>query len=319
MDDINTIISSFKDRLDIVLTESSQNISRNHFKRLIHDEFVKVNGNIVKKPKFIVQKGDLIEYRYFEYNEIFHIKPVNLKLDIIYEDSHILVINKDSGLTVHPGAGNTTKTLLNGVIFKLNFGNDLNERVGVVHRLDKDTSGVIVFAKTMKVQNYLMDQFKSRQVEKEYIAIASGHLHTDMKKIQKIDNKNFSIEGFIKRNPKAGRKFILTSDSGKDAITYFKIIKFVKENTLLEVFPKTGRTHQIRVSLGSIYHPIIGDRLYFPKSKSKYMYLHAYSLGFRNLDGVFIKFYAPLPKIWYKNFSIGNLYKTEKCVEYGQK
>ncbi|MCL4392866.1 RluA family pseudouridine synthase [Patescibacteria group bacterium] len=316
MNDVITIVSAFKDRLDIVLTDTSQKISRNQFKRLIHDGFVSVNGTLVKKPKTIIQKGDKIEYRYFEYNDIFHIKPKNIKLDIIYEDQDILVLNKKAGLTVHPGAGNTTNTLLNGVIFKLNFDNNLSGRVGIVHRLDKDTSGVIVLAKNNKSQDYLIDQFRKRQVEKMYIAIASGHLHTKMKKTEYIDDTNFSITGFIKRNPKRGRKFILTSDKGREAITDFKIIKYIGENTLLEVFPKTGRTHQIRVSLGSIYHPIVGDRLYFPKSKSTYMYLHAYSLGFRNIDGKFMRFYAPIPRIWYKNFSIGNLYKNEKSVEY---
>ena len=319
MENTNSFVSSFNDRLDIVLSQSEIHISRNQCKKLIHDGFVYVNGNVVKKPKTTIQKGDKIEYRYFEYKDIYHIKPVNLKIDIVFEDQNILVVNKESGLTVHPGAGNTTNTLLNGIIFKLNFDNNLTGRVGVVHRLDKDTSGVIVFAKNIKTQNYLMDQFKSRQVEKMYLAIASGHLHADMKKIQKIDNSNFFIEGFIKRNPKRGRKFILTSDTGKNSITYFKIVKFVKDDTLLEVFPKTGRTHQIRVSLGSIYHPIVGDRLYFPKSRSSYMYLHAYSLGFKNIDGTFMRFYAPLPRIWYKNFPIGSSYKTEKCIEYEKK
>ena len=301
-----SFISKYKTRLDIILSESISDISRSRFKKMIKDGLVSVNDNIVRKGKFIVNINDKIAY--YDVNNGGNngkIIPEKIKLNIVYEDENVLVINKPQGLVVHPGIGNLSGTLLNGVIFKLRFkDNSLFQRPGIVHRLDKDTSGVIIVAKNEKTLNLLIDQFKSRLVKKKYIVIVKGRLSLDNKRISRIGNNEFVISGFIKRSSYDRKKFTL-SDRGKESLTYFKIIRYIGNDfTILEAYPKTGRTHQIRVHLKSINYPILGDRIY-SRSKVQNMLLHAYSITLKipnpNGKGMVLKnFKAAPPAFWFR-------------------
>jgi 23S rRNA pseudouridine1911/1915/1917 synthase len=310
-EEIFEITSNYSTRLDILLSDS-QNLSRNHFRKLIKDGFVTVNDNLVRKTKFKVNIGDKIKYREFKYvKDLSDIVPQRIKINIIYEDENIIVVNKPEGLVVHPAAGNQRNTLLNGIIFKLKFEHILNERPGVVHRLDKKTSGVIIFAKNEYTLNFLINQFKSREVEKKYLVLVKGIVNPNASNISKVDNKNFYIKGNIKRS-KYNRKLFTLSDTGKEAITYFKIIKYInKEFTLLEAYPKTGRTHQIRVSLSSINHPVVGDDAYSRNSISyPHMFLHSYSLKINIPDKGEQEFKANLPNFWKNIPGVYPLYKV---------
>ena len=310
-EDTFEFISDYSTRLDILLSES-QKLSRNHFRKLIKDGFVIVNDNVVKKTKFKVNVGDHIKYREFKYiKDLSDIVPQRIKINIVYEDENIIVVNKPEGLVVHPAAGNQRNTLLNGIIFKMKFENILNERPGVVHRLDKKTSGVIIFAKNEYTLNFLINQFKSREVEKKYLVLVKGIINTNAANLTKIDNKNFFIKGNIKRS-KYNRKLFSFSDTGKEAITYFKIIKYIsKDFTLLEAYPKTGRTHQIRVSLASINHPVVGDDAYSRNSISYvHMFLHSYSLKINVPDKGELEFKANLPNFWKNIPGVYSLYKV---------
>ena len=309
-EDTIEIISDYSTRLDIYLSDT-QKLSRNHFRKLIKDGFVTVNDNLVRKTKFKVNVGDKIIYREFKYIEdLSDIVPQRMKINIIYEDENIIVVNKPEGLVVHPAAGNQRNTLLNGIIFKLKFEKILNERPGVVHRLDKNTSGVIIFAKNEYTLNFLINQFKSREVEKKYIVLVKGIVSVKNNKLTKIDSKNFYIKGNLKRS-KYNRKLFTFSEDGKEAITYFKIIKYIgKDFTLLEAYPKTGRTHQIRVSLASIDHPVVGDSAYSRKSISyPHMFLHSYSLKIVIPDKGEREFKAQLPNFWKNIPGVYALYK----------
>ncbi len=255
------VIADYSDRLDLVLSGSHPDTnsdkqfpisrtlgsrtlgsrtlgSRTRFKKLIKDGFVKVNSNIVKKPRFEVNPGDEITYIDFSYKPDFNIKPQNIKLDIIYEDQNVIVINKKQGQVVHPGAGNLDKTILNGIIFKLRFDNNdgnLSNRPGVVHRLDKDTTGVMLFAKDEDTLNFLVEQFKKREVEKTYLVLANGFIRSSVKGGTYIDKSNFTVKGFIKRSNTDRRKFVFSNTEsgsrvgsiGKESITNFKILKYI--------------------------------------------------------------------------------------------
>ena len=340
------VIADYSDRLDIVLSESHPDTnsgkqfpisrtlgsrtlgSRTRFKKLIKDGFVKVNSNIVKKPRFEVNPGDEITYIDFSYKPDFNIKPQNIKLDIIYEDQNVIVINKKQGQVVHPGAGNLDKTILNGIIFKLRFDNNdgnLSNRPGVVHRLDKDTTGVMLFAKDEDTLNFLVEQFKKREVEKTYLVLANGFIRSSVKGGTYIDKSNFMVKGFIKRSNTDRRRFVFSESMGKESVTNFKILRYIGSGssgskvsrnrgveerfTLLEAYPKTGRTHQIRVALASCGHPVVGDKVYAIKSfrqpsSLNNMYLHSLSLKLKipsaDGSGELRTFVADVPSFWSK-------------------
>jgi len=192
----------------------------------------------------------------------------NIPLDIIYEDKDILVINKPRGLTVHPGAGNRSGTLVNAL---LHHCRDLSgiggvERPGIVHRLDKDTSGILLVAKNDKAHQVLSAQFKDRTIQKTYLAIVKGNPKKD----------EGTIAEPIGRHP-VNRKKMAVSHKGREAVTHYKVLKRFKEYSLVELKPKTGRTHQLRVHLAHIGHSILGDPVY---GKGNAQLLHAYKIKF---------------------------------------
>jgi len=243
----------FEIRIDQFLKSLIPNISRTKIQQLIKSGNIKVDGYLVK-PSFILKKGNQISIlNMLDTSSVPNLKPQNIKLNIVYEDDDILAINKPSGLVVHPGAKNRDGTLLNAVLYYCNSLSNIDiSRPGIIHRLDKETSGLILIAKNDYSHYSISEQFANRIVKKHYKSLVWGAMNT-----------SGIIEGYIKRSSKNRIAFELNSLNGKFSKTEYKPnynndfpISYV------DVFPETGRTHQIRVHFSSINHPIINDELY---------------------------------------------------------
>ena len=242
-------------RLDKYLAKSLPDFSRTHISKLIDDECVKVNDKIAKSS-LKVKEGDQIEINFPEVKEL-EIEKEDIPLDVIYEDEDILIINKPQGMVVHPSNGHNEHTLVNAV---LAYSDDLSgingvARPGIVHRIDKDTSGLICIAKNDKAHVSLADQLKDHTMNRTYIALVRGVIKEDTGEI------NLPIG----RDPRNRQKMAVTRENSKEAVTYFKVLKRFSEHTLVECKLKTGRTHQIRVHLSYIGYPVEGDPLYAGK------------------------------------------------------
>ena len=239
-------------RLDIFLLDYLENISRSKIKKLINEGLVKVDDFIVK-PSYKLKGRENISVNYADFlDNQFQLDKQDIPLDIIYEDEHLLAINKKSGLVVHPGSGNKNGTLLNGLLFHFeNLSNLHSSRPGIVHRLDKNTSGIILVAKTDQSHFSLGEQFASRTIKKHYRAIVWGKTLLDG-----------TIEGYIARSKKYRTKYMLHNSKGKYSFTDYKTIKYSEPFSYLDLYPLTGRTHQLRVHLKEIGHPIIMDDEY---------------------------------------------------------
>ncbi|MEK6557186.1 MAG: RluA family pseudouridine synthase [Candidatus Margulisiibacteriota bacterium] len=251
---------------------------------------IKVNQKIVK-ASFLLRENDVLDYDLTE--EISGLPTATeIAIDVIYEDTDILVINKPSGLTVHPGAGNKTHTLVNALLFhekKLSQPEEI-WRPGIVHRLDKDTSGLIVVAKNNLAHERLALAFRERHVEKVYLALVEGRL----------DEKEGTIELPIGRHSTQHKKFAVLS-SGKPARTDYKVLHEQNEKSLVEIQLHTGRTHQIRVHFSALSHPLVGDPLY-GKRLGKSQLLHAWKLSFHHpMTQKPLHFTAPPPR-WAKAY-----------------
>ena len=249
---LNVKAEQIGQRVDVVIAEAFKEFSRSHLQKLIKEGAVKVNGKEIK-PKLILQGGELIEILAKEAPKLKD-KAENIDLEIIYEDQDLLVVNKASGLVVHPGAGNSSGTLVNGL---LNFDSNLSylPRAGIVHRLDKDTSGLMVVSRNEKTYLNLIDQLKERTVTRKYTALVVGE-----------PSLSGVIDKPIGRHPKVRTKQAVVS-SGKEAISRFKRVKSLKGYSLVEVLLETGRTHQIRVHLSYLGFPIVGDNTYGGRRK----------------------------------------------------
>lgn len=268
-------------RLDLFLKTRLLNNTRAYIQKLILSGNVTVNGLIVKKPAYKLKEGLVLTVKELEIKKT-ELSPVDYNLEIIYEDDCIAVINKPAGITVHPGKGNYDNTLVNILIGKISNLSGIGgvERPGIVHRLDKDTSGIMLIAKNDFSHNALISSFKNREIKKTYLAICYGL----------FPQKDGCIEGFIKRDVKNRIRMQITKETGKYCLTRFETIRQIKGiATLLKVMPHTGRTHQIRVSLFETGHPIVGDKVYKRKDASgrykslnfvKRQMLHAYMLEF---------------------------------------
>lgn len=282
-------------RLDLYTSAKIHDFSRSLACKLILNGHILVNKSI-KKPGYIVKDGDQITGHKPPPIPI-NITPEPIPLNILYEDNHIIVINKQAGLVVHPGPGNYSGTLVNALLFQCSgiegIGNEL--RPGIVHRLDKDTSGVIIVAKNDMALLNLAEQFKSRRVKKTYLAIVAGRIS---------ENKG-TIDLPIGRHPKNRKKMSVFSHKTRRAETRWQVKNRFEHSTLLEIELKTGRTHQIRVHCAAIHHPIIGDKLYGSRQKihkqnCKYQanrqMLHARQLKFIHpQNGRLCVFNAPIP------------------------
>ena len=277
-------------RLDKVVSNLEQNISREAIQRMVKTGKILVNGK-QEKASYKTTVGDVITLEE-EIPEEIELKPQEMPLDIIYEDEDMLVINKEKGIVVHPGNGNPDGTLANAVMAKCKgslSGIGGKIRPGIVHRIDKDTSGLIIVAKNDTAHLNLSKQIQDRKVKKTYIALVRGV----------IKENEATINMPIGRSSKDRKKMTVTKD-GKEAITHFKVLKRYNGFTLLEVKIETGRTHQIRVHLSEIGYPIVGDEVYSNGKNPfgvKGQMLHAEKLELKHpRTGKDLTFEAPVPK-----------------------
>ena len=281
-------------RLDAYISSKETNLSRTNIQRLIEEGNILVNGQ-KKKISYKVQTGDNIEINIPEAKET-SIKAENIPVEVVYEDNDIIVVNKPKGMVVHPANGNPDGTLVNAIMAMCKgslsgIGGEI--RPGIVHRLDKDTSGLLIVAKNDLAHINMSNQIKDRQVKKIYIALVKGN----------INENEATINMPIGRSTKDRKKMAVRKD-GKEAVTHFKVLKRYKDYTLLKVKIDTGRTHQIRVHMAEIGHPVVGDMVY-PKGKNEFgvegQILHAQSLDFKHpITGKKMHLEAKLPEYFEK-------------------
>lgn len=302
-------------RLDIFVGHYEPHISRSRIQTLIRDGRARVNGRS-EKPGYKVKQGEIITLDLPE-KKVFAVLPEPIPLNIIYEDRFMIVLNKPPGLVVHPAPGNYTGTLVNALLY--HYGSlpsegpagSERERAGIVHRLDKDTSGVMVVARTPEALRALSAQFKSRIVRKKYLALVS----------RVIKKGSGVIEAGIGRHVKERKKISVYTQKPREAVTLFKVKERFESATLIEVEIKTGRTHQIRVHMAHAGHPILGDKTYggaktlqlFDRKIHRQM-LHAESLSLLHPEtGHPITFSAPPPPDMLE--IIGFLRKRAKTID----
>lgn len=277
-------------RIDKAISEKYEDLSRTMIQKLMEEGKILVNQKVVKASYKVNQK-DVITIEEIEAKEI-DLKPQDIPLDIVYEDKDIIVVNKQKGLVVHPANGNPDGTLVNAImaICKDSLSGIGGEiRPGIVHRLDKDTSGLIIVAKNDKTHINMSEQIKNHEVKKTYLALVRGV----------IKENEATINMPIDRSTK-DRKKMAVSKSGRNAITHFKVLERYEKYTFLQVNIETGRTHQIRVHLSHIGYPLIGDSVY-SNGKNPFgvegQMLHAYELEFKHpITGKEMKLHAPLPE-----------------------
>ncbi len=244
-------------RLDTYLAEKLE-LSRSKIQKLIKEDLVTVNGKNVN-GSYQVKLNDEIEVN-DDLDYEMKVEPENIPLDIVYEDDDLLVINKPSGMVVHPAAGHYTGTLVNALLYHFNIESKDKIRPGIVHRLDKDTSGVMLVAKNEWTHERLSDMISKKEVKRHYLAIVNGLIKHD----------TGTIDAPIGRDPNNRQQMTVTDINAKDAITHFRVLKRYKENTLLECILETGRTHQIRVHLAYIGHPVNNDPTYCKKKATDF-------------------------------------------------
>ena len=252
-------------RIDTYLS-NKLDISRSKIQKLIDEEKVTVNGKVIKS-NYKTKLNDEIEID-DELDFDITVEPVEIPLDIVYEDEYLMIINKPSGLVVHPAPGHYDDTLVNGLLFYLNKDKTKNIRPGIVHRLDKDTSGLMVVAKDEKTMELLSEMISKKEVERKYLAIVDGV----------IKENTATIDAPIGRDT-SNRQKMAINPSGKNAITHIKVIERFKNNTFIECLLDTGRTHQIRVHLSYINHRVTNDPVYGEGNEFGQM-LHSYSIKF---------------------------------------
>ncbi len=271
-------------RLDSYLALNTS-YSRSYLAKLIKDGDIVVNGKKVK-ASYVVLDGDEITIVSVKEKEM-PLVPEDISLDIVFEDENVILINKPSGMVVHPGNGNTSHTLVNALLNYTNLSDDL-VRPGNVHRIDKDTSGLILVAKNNKAHEILADDFKNKRVKRKYIALVKGVL----------EHYNISIDAPIGRDKNDRKKMSVTSVNSKRAVTHVKVLKRYLKYTLVECLLETGRTHQIRVHLAYIGHPIYNDGVYQRQKATSFgQFLHSSEIVFEEpITKRTYHFLAPLPK-----------------------
>lgn len=288
-------------RLDAYLSRQYPGYSRTYFQTLIEEKLVLVNSELVKKAAKI-ESGDEVEIEFALTPEI-SLEPEAIPLDILYEDPYLLAVNKPAGMVVHPAVGNWSGTFVNALLHHCNTLDTQNSlRPGIVHRLDKETTGVLLAAKDEITQKKLVEAFANRQMHKEYVAICLGH------------PGNRVIAKNIGRHPIRRKEITVLEDKGKEAITTVETLAYNEKFSYVRLLPKTGRTHQLRVHLKAVGSPILGDAIYGnPSVNKKYgvkrQLLHAHLLRFshpRTKEQIELK--APIPQ---------DIYQFCKLLGYG--
>src|SRR5205809_1066960 len=277
-----------RQRLDRFLARELPKFSRSRLQQLIREEFVTLNGSPAR-PRDIVRTGDRIEINEPPPEKI-DIQPEAIPLDVLFSDEDLIVINKPAGLVVHPGAGHREHTLVNALLSHCPTLSGIGgkERPGIVHRLDKDTSGCLVVAKNDAAHRELSRQFAERLVEKIYLALVAG----------KLRKQTGVIEEKIGRHPVHRQRMSVASLRGRAAKTEYRVIRTGDKASLIECRLHSGRTHQVRVHLHHLGHPVLGDKVYASRLAKDFprQMLHAWKLGFRHLgSGEWKNFEAPLP------------------------
>lgn len=276
-------------RIDKYLACMLQDSSRSFIQNLINKDLVTVNSKKVKS-NYKLKVSDEVEISIPEPEKL-QVIPQDIPIKILYEDSDVVVVDKPQGMVVHPAAGNKDETLVNALLFHCHDLSGINGvmRPGIVHRIDKDTSGILVIAKNDRAHHMLADQFKNHTMNREYLALVEGRLKNEMG----------TIDANLGRNPKDRLKYAVVKD-GKNAVTHYKVIESFSAYTLVLCKLETGRTHQIRVHMASIGHPLVGDPLYgFKKQnfKTNGQLLHARLLGFIHpTKNEYMEFTSPLPE-----------------------
>ena len=292
------------ERLDKFVSSSLSDITRSFVQKLIDKKNISVNSNY-KSCNYKIRYNDIIEVN-IPSPEIIKTLPENIPLNIIYEDDDLLVVNKPKGMVVHPAVGNFTGTLVNALLY--HCGDTLSGingeiRPGIVHRIDKDTSGLLIVAKNDYAHNKLALQIKEHSFNREYEAVVYGN----------IKNQEGLIDAPIGRNPADRKKMAVTSKASKNAITHYRVLNRYNGFTHIKLKLETGRTHQIRVHMAYIGHPVAGDILYGPKKVIKSLNgqcLHARLIGFIHpRSGKYIEFETELPD-YFKNFLLEIKKKT---------
>lgn len=281
-----TVDAALTGRIDKVLGHHLKQFSRSQIQKWVTDGNVTVNGQPVK-PKYKLAVGDQVVVSP-EAPQKIDLEPENIPLDIVYEDDDVLVVNKPQGMVVHPAPGHPNHTLVNALLYHSPLSTINGEfRPGIVHRIDKDTSGLLMVAKNDMAHRSLAAQLKAKTNQREYVALVHGV----------IKQEAGTIDAPIGRSRKDRKKQAIVSD-GRHAVTHFKVLKRYRHYTLVSCRLETGRTHQIRVHMKSIGHPLAGDPLYGPRKTlpGKGQYLHARELGFKHpRTGKQLLFTAPLP------------------------
>lgn len=279
-------------RVDKVLSQELADYSRSQIQQWLKEERVKVNGTTVK-ANYKVKAGDQVTIEVPE-PTVLELTPEDIPLEIVYEDEDVAVVNKPQGMVVHPSAGHPNGTLVNALLFHMQDLSSINDviRPGIVHRIDKDTSGLLMIAKNDFAHESLAKQLKEKTSLRKYVALVHGV----------IPHEKGVIEAPIGRS-KTDRKMQAVIEEGKPAVTHFQVLERFADFTLVELQLETGRTHQIRVHMKYIGYPLAGDPVYGPKKTlpGNGQFLHAQVLGFEHpRSGEFLTFEAPLPVIFQK-------------------
>ena len=277
-------------RIDVFLAENMEDLSRSGVQKLIDEGMITLNGGKTK-ANYKRREKDIIDVTVPEVKEV-EILPEDIPLDILYEDADVIVVNKPQGMVVHPAPGHTSGTLVNALMF--HCGDDLSgingeKRPGIVHRIDKDTSGVLMIAKNDMAHQSLAAQLAEHSITRKYNAVVYNGFNEDEGTVNKP----------IGRNPQDRKKMAVTEKHSRHAVTHYRVIERMEKFTLIEAQLETGRTHQIRVHMTYIGHPLLGDPVYGPKKQPVSLEgqaLHARVLGFIHpRTGEYMEFEAPLP------------------------
>ena len=278
-----------EERLDVFVSKKIEKFSRSYIKKIINDGMISINGQ-KRKPNYKLKIGDRLEVLIPELVET-EILAEDIYIDVIYEDDHILIVNKPQGMVVHPAQGNHRGTLVNALLTHCTSLSGIGgvKRPGIVHRIDKDTSGLIIVAKTDAAHLRLSKELKERSITRKYIALVEG----------KMKHDDGVVDAPIGRHLNERKKMAVVNRNSRSAKTYYKILERFDNNTLIEAQLETGRTHQIRVHMAYLGHPVVGDITYGYKKQNLKLdgqLLHSYKLEFYHpITNEFLKFCIPVP------------------------
>mgnify|MGYP002626132068 CR=1 FL=1 len=287
-------------RIDNYLAQNTD-YTRSKIKKMIENNSILVNDKNIK-ASYILKENDIITIN--DYEETTDILPENIPLDIYYEDDDLIVVNKPSGMVVHPAPGNYTGTLVNALMYHTNNLSTVNTNIrpGIVHRIDADTSGLLLVAKNDKAHNILAEAIQKKEVVREYIALVEGVIKED----------TATIDAPIGRDIHNRKKMCVTGDNSKEAVTHIRVLERLSDSTLIRCKLETGRTHQIRVHLSYIGHPVVNDPVYGRRKLINPKFgqmLHAEKLGFVHpKTKEYMEFTSPVPEEFTK---ILNIYKEK--------